>query len=186
MVDRKSYKVYLKDVRNFAGWHSADQVRRIVDNQNGPIYIQGEYIASKSNKNEIALAQAGDTMDDGKSNIMTIPVSAIDRCVEQNDGYEYKPQDGMYVKPKKTWKRTAVDAFLVAGLPIILLSTLFMFGLLQKHTAGVHNAVAEEIHVLYVRGQYGKKCYTEEQAHGNITRPIYFDTLGECLESLLR
>lgn len=36
----------------------------------------------------------------------------------------------------------------------------------------------------YVRGKYGKHCYTVKNMHPNIKRPIYFNSLNNCLNSL--
>lgn len=39
---------------------------------------------------------------------------------------------------------------------------------------------------LFVRGIFGDKCYARGSEHGNIKHPLYFDTLDECLDSLLK
>ena len=36
----------------------------------------------------------------------------------------------------------------------------------------------------YIRGTYGTKCYVEEQAHEGIKKPLYFNSIEECLDSL--
>lgn len=36
----------------------------------------------------------------------------------------------------------------------------------------------------YVRGKYGKHCYTVQNQNKNIKHPIYFKSLQECLETL--
>lgn len=34
----------------------------------------------------------------------------------------------------------------------------------------------------WVAGQYGKYCYDEESAPSTIKKPVYFETLDDCLE----
>lgn len=36
----------------------------------------------------------------------------------------------------------------------------------------------------FVRGEFGKKCYIEGQEHKNIKKPLFFNSIDLCTESL--
>ena len=37
---------------------------------------------------------------------------------------------------------------------------------------------------VFIKGEYGHKCYIKGTAHGNIEYPIYYKTVEDCLKSL--
>lgn len=56
-------------------------------------------------------------------------------------------------------------------ISIIVIGSLFAAYSFQRHT--------------YVKGKYGQKCYTIENMNRNIKYPIYFDSLEDCLNTLI-
>lgn len=44
--------------------------------------------------------------------------------------------------------------------------------------------LASDSKMVWVRGEYGKRCYEKGEEHKNIKYPVLFETLEDCLESI--
>lgn len=83
----------------------------------------------------------------------------------------------------KKYERSTQGVFYFIIILLLLSNLLYLITYRNKSVDNFRQSFQTE-QIRWVKGKYGKHCYPEDNYHGNIKIPIYFDNLNLCLKSL--